>query len=99
MPGESRYTGIRSRLHHFQRWIRTQPRNPARFIPQTVSGKLNETTVQKIYIRMKRTLATSIIIVSISILIIGFTGVKKEKPKISFTFDDGSTRDYIKLQT
>ncbi len=44
---------------------------------------------------MKRTATPSFIIASIFILIIGLTCSEEEKPKISFTFDDGSTRDYV----
>jgi peptidoglycan/xylan/chitin deacetylase (PgdA/CDA1 family) len=44
---------------------------------------------------MKKTLTISFLLASIFTLIIGFTNSVKEKPKISFTFDDGSTRDYV----
>lgn len=44
---------------------------------------------------MKRILTILFIITSIFILIIGLDCAEKEKPKISFTFDDGSTRDYV----
>ncbi len=45
--------------------------------------------------RMKKTLTISFIIASIFTLTIGFKNSANEKPKISFTFDDGSTRDYV----